>query len=95
MQPRARTGALSFDLPDTVRNYALAEGYDGWLDDLPALVESLAHDWSLTVGATLRGGHAAYVAEATTSSGRRAVLKVAVPGDRRQLRRGGGRAPLG
>ena len=87
MRPGARTGALGLDVPDTVRNYALAEGYEVWLDDLPALVQSLAHDWSLTVGATLRGGHAAFVAEATTSSGTRAVLKVAVPGGGQQLRR--------
>jgi streptomycin 6-kinase len=77
---------LRLDVPETVRNYALAEGYAAWLDELPSLVKSLAHDWSLSIGATLRGGHAAFVAEATTSDGTRAVLKAGVPGNRRQLR---------
>jgi streptomycin 6-kinase len=77
---------LRLDVPETVRNYALAEGYAAWLDGLPTLVESLAHDWSLSIGATRRGGHAAFVAEATTSGGRRVVLKVGVPGNRQQLR---------
>jgi streptomycin 6-kinase len=73
-------------VPEAVRNYALAEGHAAWLDELPTLVESLARDWSLSIGATLHGGHAAFVAEATTSRGTRAVLKVGVPGDRRHLR---------
>src|SRR3954452_14402690 len=77
---------MSFDVPDTVRNYALAEGYAGWLDKQPSLVESLTRDWSLTIGATLHGGHAAFVAEVTTDGGTAAVLKVGVPGDRLQLR---------
>ncbi|HKY13730.1 MAG TPA: aminoglycoside phosphotransferase family protein, partial [Microthrixaceae bacterium] len=85
-RPRARTDRLRLDIPDTVRNYALNEGFAGWLDDLPTLVQRLADDWSLTVGATLRGGHAALVVEATTSAGTQAVLKVGVPGDRSKLR---------
>src|SRR5262245_15407907 len=62
-----RTGSLRLDVPDMVQNDARAEGCAAWLDELPALVQSLAHDWSLTIGPTLRGGHAAFVAEATTS----------------------------
>ena len=85
-RPGARTGGLRLDIPDTVRNYALGEGHAAWLDELPTLVQSLAHDWSLTIGATLRGGHAAFVVEATTSDGTPTVLKVGVPGDRRELR---------
>jgi streptomycin 6-kinase len=77
---------VRLDVPDAVRNYALAEGYAEWLDELPTLVQSLAHDWSLVIGATLHGGHAAFVAEATTSGGTPAVLKVGVPGNRRELR---------
>ena len=49
-------------------------------------MQRLADDWSLTVGATLHGGHAALVVEATTSAGTHAVLKVGVPGDRSKLR---------
>ena len=59
----------------------MAEGYAVWLDELPGLVQSLADDWSLSIGATLHGGHAAFVAEATTFDGTRAVLKVGVPGN--------------
>ena len=73
-------------MPEIVRNYALAEGYAAWLDELPVLVQSLADDWSLTIGATLHGGHAAFVAEVTTSEETRAVLKVGVPGDRSALK---------
>jgi streptomycin 6-kinase len=77
---------VRLDVPDTVRNYALAEGCAAWLEELPTLVQSLARDWSLTIGPTLFGGHAAFVAEATTFGGTRAVLKVGVPANRRQLR---------
>ena len=48
-------------------------------------MESLAQEWSLTLGATLRGGHAAFVVEATTAGGTKAVLKVGVPGTRRDI----------
>jgi streptomycin 6-kinase len=77
---------VRLDIPEVVRNYAVAEGYTAWLDDLPTLVQSLADDWSLTIGTTMHGGHAAFVAEATTSDGMRAVLKVGVPGNRSQLK---------
>src|SRR3954453_2528932 len=76
------------EVPEIVRNNALAEGYAVWLDELPGLVESLADDWSLTIGAALHGGHAAFVAEVTTSDGTQAVLKAGGPGDRSQLRYG-------
>jgi streptomycin 6-kinase len=76
---------LRLDVPDTVRNYALNEGFASWLDELPTLVQELAREWSLTVGATLHGGHAALVVEATTATGTEAVLKVGVPGDRHKL----------
>jgi streptomycin 6-kinase len=77
---------LRLDVPNIVRNYALAEGYGAWLDELPELVQSLADDWSVTIGATLHGGHAAFVAQVSTSDGIGAVLKVGVPGDRSALR---------
>jgi len=88
VRPRrgARTCSLRLDIPDAVRNYALAEGCAVWLDELPTLVQSLAYDWSLTLGVTLHGGHAAFVAEATTSGGTGVVLKVGVPCNRRELK---------
>jgi streptomycin 6-kinase len=69
------------ELPDMVRRRALAYGAVGeqWLCDLPAVVEELATRWELRMGATLSGGTAAYVAEATTATGAAAVLKVAMP----------------
>jgi len=73
------------DVPTEVRNKVIADGNAAWLDQLPSVVESLAQEWSLTVGATLRGGHAAFVVEATLDGGTAAVLKVGVPGTRRDL----------
>jgi streptomycin 6-kinase len=65
--------------------HAVADGNAAWLDELPSVVESLVHDWSLTIGATLPGGHAALVVEATLADGTPAALKVGVPGTRREL----------
>jgi streptomycin 6-kinase len=73
------------DVPNEVRNKVIGEGNAAWLDELPSQVESLAQEWSLTLGATLRGGHAAFVVEATTADGVAAVLKIGVPGTRRDL----------
>jgi streptomycin 6-kinase len=61
---------MTLDVPDEVRNRALADGHAAWLDALPSL---------------LRGGHAALVVEATLAGGAPSVLKVGVPGCRRQL----------
>jgi predicted kinase/streptomycin 6-kinase len=52
---------------------------EAWLAGLPDLLAGLAADWSITVGARLDGGRAAYVAEATTNDGTPAVLKVPIP----------------
>jgi len=73
------------DIPDEVRNKVIADGNAAWLDELPSVVESLAQEWSLTIGATLRGGHAALVVEAMLAEGTAAVLKVGVAGTRRDL----------
>ena len=73
------------DIPTEVRNKVIADGNAGWLDELPLIVESLTQDWSLTIGATLRGGHAAFVAEATLDDKISAVLKIGVPSSRRVL----------
>ncbi len=76
---------MRFDVPDEVRNKVVADGNAAWLDELPSIVESLARDWSLTIGVTMRGGHAAFVVEAALSDGTAAVLKIGVPGTRREL----------
>lgn len=76
---------MTLDVPEEVRNKLVADGSEAWLDELPSLVETLARDWSLTIGPTLSGGHLALVVEATGSDGTAAVLKIGVPGTRRQL----------
>lgn len=76
---------MKLDIPDEVRNKVVADGNAGWLDELPSIVESLAQEWSLTIGSTLRGGHIAYVVDATLADGTAAVLKVGVPGTEREL----------
>ncbi len=68
------------DVPAVVRNKAHAARADDWLDELPALVASLAAEWSVVVGRPFEGGTDAYVAEATRLDGTPAVLKVVVPG---------------
>ena len=73
-------------MPDEVRSQAFADGDAAWLDGLPSVLDSLAQDWALTIGATMRRGqHAALVVEATLADGAPSVLKVGVPGYRRQL----------
>ena len=76
---------MKVDVPDEVRNQVLADGSSAWLDGLAELLESLGQDWSLTLGASMRGGHAAMVVEATLADGTPAVLKVGVPRHRREL----------
>jgi streptomycin 6-kinase len=76
---------VSLDIPDEVRNKVVADGDAAWLDELPSVVASVAREWSLTIGATLRGGHAALVVEASLADETPAVLKIGVPGTRREL----------
>ena len=66
---------------ERVRLTALAQGGAGerWLRDLPAVVRSLEEDWGITVGAMLPRATASFVAEAVTTDGAPAILKVAVP----------------
>jgi streptomycin 6-kinase len=73
---------LALDVPDIVRGKALALGAPGrqWLRDLPDVVHSLEREWDVTVGNTLHGGSAAYVAAVTTGDGTPAVLKLQLPG---------------
>lgn len=76
---------MTLDIPDEVRNKVVADGNAAWLQELPSVVQVLAEAWSLTIGATLRGGHAALVVEAMLPDGTPAVLKVGVPGTGRTL----------
>jgi streptomycin 6-kinase len=65
---------------ELARQRALASGAVGqrWLDELPAVVRSLAQDWDLQVGEVFTGGTSSYVAAAIDGGGRQVVLKLAM-----------------
>src|ERR1700677_2546426 len=69
------------DIPDLVRQSAMANGVEGrrWLEELPGLVAAMTDRWGLELGSSFPGGTASFVAGATDRSGRACVLKVAVP----------------
>lgn len=69
------------DLPDVVREKALAVGAGPWLDGLPELIRDLEREWEVTLGEPLPGGTESYVAEAVCADGTQAVLKLMVPRD--------------
>ncbi len=69
------------EVPDVVREKALAVGADAWLDELPALVARMEREWSISVGNAYRDSTEAFVAEATCADGTSAVLKLLVPRD--------------
>ncbi len=71
-----------FEIPPGVRGKAEARGRAGrdWARELGGLVEDLEREWGLDVGVVLSGGTEALVAEAVTSAGQLAVLKIALPG---------------
>ncbi len=71
---------MSLDIPDQVRKTVIADGNESWLDELPGVVESLAREWSLTIGSSFAGGHVALVVGVTLVDGTLAVLKIGVPG---------------
>jgi streptomycin 6-kinase len=81
----ATTDRVELDVPDDVRKTAVADGNEAWLDGLESALGSLARDWSLTLGESLRGGHDALVVATTNADGTASVLKVGIPGHRRRL----------
>ena len=68
-------------IPPVVREKALAVGADAWLDELPRLIASIEADWGIRVVRAFRDSTEAYVAEARSADGQRAVLKLIVPRD--------------
>jgi len=76
--------APRFAVNDRVKRRAATHGEVGaaWLAGLDALVDGLARDWGLALGASLDGGTEALVMEATTAGGRAAILKVTLAGTR-------------
>jgi streptomycin 6-kinase len=71
---------MTLGVPEQVRRTVIADGNESWLDELPEVVESLAQEWSLVIGSSLAGGHAAVVVEVTRVDGTPAVLKIGLPG---------------
>ncbi|MCP4959137.1 MAG: hypothetical protein GY925_07690 [Actinomycetia bacterium] len=72
---------FSLEVPDLVRQRALSGGDPGrrWLNDLPQVLEQLAHRWRLQIGSVFTGGSAALVIGVVEDTGRTGVLKVAIP----------------
>lgn len=71
---------MNLAIPDQVRRTVMADGNGPWLDELPGMVDSLAREWSLTIGPSLAGGHVALVVGVTRADGSPAVLKIGLPG---------------
>jgi streptomycin 6-kinase len=71
------------DVPKLVLQRATSNGAAGaqWLAELPDVVANLSSRWGLTLAAAFAGGTAGYVVEATDSTGRACVLKIAMPLD--------------
>jgi streptomycin 6-kinase len=66
-------------VPAVVRNKAALAGADGWLRDLPDLVDTLAREWSITVGPAFDDSTEGLVAQVSFPDGTPAVLKVLIP----------------
>lgn len=70
----------SLALPENLVQAAAEEGRAGWLETLPATVQTLEARWSLTVGDPYQpGGSTAWVAPARHVGGAELVLKLAWP----------------
>jgi streptomycin 6-kinase len=67
------------DIPDVVRDQAVAVGADDWLANLSDIVAELATSWNITVGTTFPDATEAYVAEALRDDGELLVLKIHIP----------------
>jgi streptomycin 6-kinase len=71
---------MTREIPDKVRKTAIASGEQGiaWLAALPPLVAHVEREWNLSIGRTYERGTEAFVAEAMTTDGRLAVVKIAM-----------------
>jgi streptomycin 6-kinase len=70
---------LPGQVPVVVRNKAELAGADGWLRDLPDLIDALAREWSITVGPVFEDATEGFVARVSFPDGTPAVLKVLIP----------------
>lgn len=71
----------SLRVPSVVRNNAMSLGASQWLEELPALVSSVEHDWAVVVGDSYDFATEAFVAPASLDDGTPAVLKLLIPRD--------------
>lgn len=71
-----------YPVNDKVRRRAATRGEAGaaWLAGLDAVVDGLADEWGLTLGASLDGGTEALVIEAALADSRPAILKLTLAG---------------
>jgi streptomycin 6-kinase len=67
------------EVPEVVREKALAVGAGAWLSELPALVRGVEADWEIVVGQAFPFSTEAFVAEAVCADATPAVLKLIVP----------------
>jgi streptomycin 6-kinase len=67
------------EIPEVVRQKALAVGARRWLEELPLLVGELEHEWGISVGDAYADSTEAVVAAAMREDGTPAVLKLLVP----------------
>jgi len=67
------------ELPEVVREKALAVGAAEWLETLPELVGEIEAGWRITVGEAFPFSTEAFVSEVTCADGSPAVLKLIVP----------------
>jgi streptomycin 6-kinase len=70
------------EIPQVVREKAVAVGAEAWIGNLPALVAAVEAEWGISVGSVYRDATEAVVVDATCSDGTPAVLKLIVPRDR-------------
>lgn len=70
-----------FQLQPVVQRKLASLGTVGqrWLAELPGLVAELEKRWSISVGESLPGGSASFVAKARTRDGGEVVLKLVIP----------------
>jgi streptomycin 6-kinase len=70
------------EIPEKVRRNAALSGESGhiWLADLSQQIAELERSWAIAVGQPMRRGSEAFVAEARTTDGLDAIVKIVVPG---------------
>ncbi len=71
---------MTFPVPRRLHDAALCDGRGWWLDELPAIAESVRRRWDLRIDGPFEpGGQTAWVAPATAATGQSLVVKIAWP----------------